>query len=345
MAYVFDIALLVISGCSALYCWMLSRRLRALQNLRKGMGKAMVNLTKSVSSVESNAAKLNREATTAVVELKDVLSRVDSAEGKVDVLLETMDRQAREQWKDYRAKADDANQSVDTTAQSLKELIDDAKTMASLMNNQLITLANANEQLQKATIAATQQKQAMERAVDKAGDAAAAKVAAAVAKARPAVPGRAAAKLTPAQKPAPAHEVAALVDEQRAADRAVAYNAEKAAKLAALRKAARAGIAQKIAQGQAAKMAEPAIEAPATAAAMPPAAQQTPLSAQKSLAAVAKGVDKAAPRVAAVARKMAKSSDGEALIVSGDDTPVRRKRTTQGATNPFSASAMKRAAS
>ena len=56
MDLLFDATLVLISGCSAVYCYVLSRRLHALQNLKKGMGKAMVNLTKSVSAVESNAA-------------------------------------------------------------------------------------------------------------------------------------------------------------------------------------------------------------------------------------------------------------------------------------------------
>ena len=148
MAHLFDFALLVIAACSALYCWTLSRRLRALQNLRKGVGRAVVNLTQSVSAVETNAEKLNREARAAVAELKASMAQVDGCEAQVDTLLETMDGQVRAIWDDFSARSETAKKDVlgaegqlrDTT-KMLRDLIKDAKTMAEVMNGQLMALA------------------------------------------------------------------------------------------------------------------------------------------------------------------------------------------------------------
>ena len=123
MDYAFDLALLFISTCSALYCWTLSRRLRALQNLRKGVGEAMVNLTQSVTAVETNAAKLNRESMAAVSELRVMLSRVDACEDQVDLLLGTMDRQSREAWREYQERTDAAHRSLDKSFQTLAALV------------------------------------------------------------------------------------------------------------------------------------------------------------------------------------------------------------------------------
>lgn len=145
MNQLFDFALLVICSCSALYCWMLSKRLRALQNLRKGMGKAMVDLTKSVTAVETNAAKLNREASTAVAELRDALRKVDAYEAKVDVLLGTMDRQARETWRDFKKKSETTQQHLKEDADTLRELMDDAREMTAMLNEQLIKVAEAQK--------------------------------------------------------------------------------------------------------------------------------------------------------------------------------------------------------
>ncbi len=332
MDLLFDATLVLISGCSAVYCYVLSRRLHALQNLKKGMGKAMVNLTKSVSAVETNAAKLNREATAAVVELKDMLARVDAAEGKVDDLLETMDRQAREQWKDYRAKTTEAHTAVDTQTETLRELIADSKVMASLMNDQLITLAKANDKIKKAAA------NAAKKAATKAAEEAAVQAKAEQAKVIKAVKAAQASKPAAAQRVAPP-VVAKAVADQQIADRNLAYNAAKAAKLAALRKAARAGL-------QAQRAEEAAI-----------ARRATDTSASDALATLAASIDGAAkdkagasPKVAAVARKIAAHGGGEAAGLTVPQPGLspklpNRGNAAAGAVNPFTASAMKRAAS
>lgn len=145
MDYLFDIALLTVSGCSAAYCWVLGQRLKALHNLRKGVGMAIVNLTKSVTAVEANATKLNREAQAAVLELRAMLGQVAACEGKVDDLLGTMDRQARETWKDYRKEAASAATQIAESTQALRVLMADAKVMCGMMNEQLIAIAEAGE--------------------------------------------------------------------------------------------------------------------------------------------------------------------------------------------------------
>lgn len=127
MDHAFDFALLFISTCSALYCWTLSRRLYALQNLRKGVGQAMVNLTKSVTAVETNAQKLNREALAAVSELRVMLSRVDACEEQIDLLLETMDRQAQETWKEYKARHGELQKRTDASYQRLSSMVAEAE--------------------------------------------------------------------------------------------------------------------------------------------------------------------------------------------------------------------------
>ncbi len=148
MDHLFDFALLVISGCSALYCWTLSRRLRALQNLKKGMGAAVVDLTKTVSAVEANAEKLTRESSAAVAELQATLAQIDQGEDRIDTLLETMDKQAREVWKETRVTTEQARADAVRAQKTLRELIADGRAVATLINDQLITLADAGERQQ-----------------------------------------------------------------------------------------------------------------------------------------------------------------------------------------------------
>lgn len=138
LEYAFDLALVFLSACSALYCWMLSRRLKALQNLRKGVGQAMVNLTKSVTAVEANAAKLNREATAAISELRIMLSRVDECEEEVDNLLQTMDRQSRETWREFRDKTGAATQSLDMAHRAVSEICSEARALSQQLSQQIV---------------------------------------------------------------------------------------------------------------------------------------------------------------------------------------------------------------
>ena len=141
MAEIFDALLVIISACSAVYCWTLSRRLRAMQNLKKGMGKAVADLTQSVTEVNSNSERLNRQAAASVTQLGSMLGKVDDYQDRVDVMLETMDRQSRETWKDHQMKSSKAEASLRSANQSFHELMADAKSLSALMNDQIMVLA------------------------------------------------------------------------------------------------------------------------------------------------------------------------------------------------------------
>lgn len=154
MAYAFDFALLFISTCSAFYCWTLSRRLHALQNLRKGVGQAMVNLTKSVSAVETNAVKLNREAMAAVSELRIMLAKVDDSEEKVDLLLQTMDQQARETWREYKNKTSEATETLDQAYKALSGSLDEARELVRLVETKSAQLKKPESAPERETPAA-----------------------------------------------------------------------------------------------------------------------------------------------------------------------------------------------
>lgn len=148
MDQLYDAMLVVISGCSALYCYMLGRRLRSLHNLKKGMGRAVAHMTQSMGAAESQATKLNRETTTTVAELAAMLARVDAYEQKVDVILGTMDSQSRETWKDFQTQSDQASRKVSAASAELNELVDDAKSLAALMNQQILAMAEVADRQQ-----------------------------------------------------------------------------------------------------------------------------------------------------------------------------------------------------
>lgn len=149
MDQLFDALLVMISGCTALYCYMLGRRLRALSNLRKGMGQAVVHMTQTMASVEANAQKLHRDTTTSVAELGAMLAKVDAYEEKIDLVLGTMDQQARQVWKTTRETVTTSLADVEETQKLLETRIADANKVAELMNNHIITLAELVDGRQK----------------------------------------------------------------------------------------------------------------------------------------------------------------------------------------------------
>ncbi|WOI52695.1 hypothetical protein [Parvularcula sp. LCG005] len=322
MDYLFDLSLLVISGCSAIYCWNLSRRLRALQNLRSGMGQALVNLTKSVTAVETNAAKLNRETASSVAELRSMMANIDAAESKVDILLETMDRQARETWKDHRTKVESTRSQIAEASAEFEGLMKDARSLASLMNEQLIALTRTADRIET-----------MSRDVKTAPRASAAAVQTAVPTIDRPVHRAAAQTKMPAKAAAPA--VSATAAKSIADAAAAADIAKPAAAKAPTPKAPVIDLPKPAAQPQpaaaAAKVAEKKTGENVADLVAASKAKQQALAKAVARAAnlVAEDGQGADPRIAALARKIAAKSGAEAAAASAP-TP-RRPR----AANPF----------
>ncbi|MEM9988913.1 MAG: hypothetical protein AAF723_05275 [Pseudomonadota bacterium] len=315
MAYIFDLALLVICGCSTVYCWTLSRRLRALQNLRSGMGKAVVSLTQSVNAVETNAAKLNREASITVLELQNLLKRVEGSEAQIDDLLETMDKQSRETWKEYKKRTEDAKSSVQEASDTLSDLMGDAKEMAKLMNEQLIAMASVEkgasaEKRERASVAAS-------AAAPSAAQGAQVKLKAVTTASPSAAPSAGSAVLT---SPRPR-----VTPEERAA-------AEKAIKAAKMMAAQKLAAARQAATLQTAQPSAP----PASKEQMPTPPEDKNIPFVQAQMTEKRAAEKsgAAPRVAAVARRLAE--DGSPKVVRSARTGAAAG-ITQGklAPNPY----------
>lgn len=148
MTLLFDAALFVVSGCTALYCFTLGRRLRSLHNLRKGIGFAVTDLTRSVKEVEAKALRLNRDTSLAVSELGSMLAKVDAYESKVDLILGTMDQQARETWKDHQGHVTTIKREAEAAVATLSTSMEEAKSLVHLLNRQISAMATAAERQQ-----------------------------------------------------------------------------------------------------------------------------------------------------------------------------------------------------
>lgn len=87
--FIKDVLLIALVGASAFYCWMLSHRLKRLNDLKSGVGASIVTLTEAIERTHSAAATARSELFDAIEEIKGLL---EDAEAKSDRLETAMDR-------------------------------------------------------------------------------------------------------------------------------------------------------------------------------------------------------------------------------------------------------------
>lgn len=97
----FDIAIILISSVACLYCIVLSRRLKALQNTRNGLGATIKALSDSISAVSATTdetrfhagelatrlARLIDEAKLSCTRIEDVTERLNEAHARAELHL------------------------------------------------------------------------------------------------------------------------------------------------------------------------------------------------------------------------------------------------------------------
>lgn len=132
--HIFDLVLIFISGTAAFYCWLLSRRLKGLQDLESGLGASIVSLTNAIAKT-NQAAFEARESTVATVRtLKDLLRSTEATLPLVEARLESLrhsQRSAQNKHDELNAilkrSVDPALKSARATSESLLQIIKEVK--------------------------------------------------------------------------------------------------------------------------------------------------------------------------------------------------------------------------
>lgn len=86
----FDIAIILISSVACIYCIVLSRRLRALQNTRNGLGATIKALSDSISAVSATTDETRFHAGELAVRLARLIEEAKQASERVEVLTQRM---------------------------------------------------------------------------------------------------------------------------------------------------------------------------------------------------------------------------------------------------------------
>lgn len=92
MDVIMDGLLLAASLFAALYCWVLSRRVRALQSLDAGLGGAIVTLTRQIELARATLEEAKSGARETRQDLAELTARADAAAAQLRLLLAAVER-------------------------------------------------------------------------------------------------------------------------------------------------------------------------------------------------------------------------------------------------------------
>lgn len=86
-----DISLFAVSFTACIYCFVLSRRLKTLQDTKDGLGATIVAFSKSIADMSSSTKETNLRAKQIAQNLTTAISAADASAIKISTLLETLD--------------------------------------------------------------------------------------------------------------------------------------------------------------------------------------------------------------------------------------------------------------
>ena len=92
MDVIMDGLLLAASLFAALYCWVLSRRVRALQSLDSGLGGAIVTLTRQIELARVTLEEAKSGARETRQDLAELTARADAGAAQLRLLLAAVER-------------------------------------------------------------------------------------------------------------------------------------------------------------------------------------------------------------------------------------------------------------
>ncbi|MDB2438739.1 hypothetical protein N9W89_08500 [Hellea sp.] len=122
--HIADIVLIFISGMACLYCAMLSRRLKKLNNLKSGVGASILSLTQAIEDTHKAAQDAQTSTVQTVETLRHLLDKSESAAPKIEALILELE----EVSKNAKLQQSQLNNIVET---ALSPAIDKAQTTAS----------------------------------------------------------------------------------------------------------------------------------------------------------------------------------------------------------------------
>lgn len=89
--FIKDILLIVLCGASAFYCWMLSQRLKKLNDLKSGVGASIVTLTEAIERTHAAATTARGELFESIKEIKGLLADAENKAARLETIMAESD--------------------------------------------------------------------------------------------------------------------------------------------------------------------------------------------------------------------------------------------------------------
>lgn len=134
-----DIVLFLVSFAACFYCFVLSRRLRALHDTKEGIGATIVALSKSISTVSSTAQNTKEHTGELILRLTNLMAEAQSTCERLEKLTRAM--------QDSEKSLHEAQKSATVRTQSaqadIAELIEDLETRSQKRVKEVTSLMRA----------------------------------------------------------------------------------------------------------------------------------------------------------------------------------------------------------
>jgi chromosome segregation ATPase len=125
-----DISLFAVSFTACIYCFVLSRRLKTLQDTKDGLGATIVAFSQSISDMSSSTKETNLRAKQIAQNLTTAIHAADASAIKIAALLEALDAKETHLTRNIAQ----ATQDVDA---DLQGVLDEAKLYANEISSLL----------------------------------------------------------------------------------------------------------------------------------------------------------------------------------------------------------------
>jgi len=90
-----DCVLIGLCAVCALYCLLLSKRLRALSNNRTGLGASIVSLTEAIETTHQASQASRRDISASILEMQDLINQADSKANALEARLSEIRRDVK----------------------------------------------------------------------------------------------------------------------------------------------------------------------------------------------------------------------------------------------------------
>lgn len=122
-----DIAIILVSLAACAYCFVLSRRLKALQDTKDGLGATIMALSKSISAVSATTQDTRMHAGELATRLTKLLADADAMCIRMSAMKGDMDAQSVKTMEDLKAVHARLSATHADLSQSMRDLLEESK--------------------------------------------------------------------------------------------------------------------------------------------------------------------------------------------------------------------------